>query len=569
MPEVTYCKSPLESKHPSLIKNVVVHDESLDTDSLSPFSNAFYSRIVAIPQCPTDNFFSVGEEHYRLVRPARYQYFWQVHRNAVSLSSFRAVCFRYPTFINAFSDKGCGTPIVLNLTINQNHIGAIRESQVYRREFNPQFRILPLTGNIRLFPHQIALRFDSFEGPVCCRNADAANDCKQSGDNYVCFLPAGSGLLDDDRYLFMGLMWLLCLPPLSLGFYRILSGRRRSGWVLVGGGILLDSLAVSTGVIGCLPWHWRRCLYESNKQQKEYCFHVDKLYHKKFLTSLTFCNTVSGMANVLSTDKQIAVIGALAEGSSIRSIERITGIHRDTIMRLGVRIGKNCELLLDSKMQDLTCNYLQLDEVWGYIGKKEQHCSVDDNPELGDVWTFCAIDSETKLVPSFRVGKRTHEMAHEFIQDIAQRVRNRVQISTDAMNSYPEAIEQAFGAGVDYGQIVKVYVHDSTQHPEHKYSAPSFASAYRRAIAGSPEMELISTSHIERLNATTRLHVKRLNRLTLAFSKKLENFKAAVALHFAYYNFVRRHATLRCTPAMAAGLEKDFWTVGQLVEATS
>jgi IS1 family transposase len=275
------------------------------------------------------------------------------------------------------------------------------------------------------------------------------------------------------------------------------------------------------------------------------------------------------MANVLPIDKQIAVIGALAEGSSIRSIERITGIHRDTIMRLGVRIGNGCEMLLDSKMQDLTCNYLQLDEVWGYIGKKERHCSVDDNPEYGDVWTFCAIDSETKLVPAFKCGKRTHELANEFIQDIAGRVRNRVQISTDAMASYPEAVERAFGGDVDYGQIVKVYVHDHAQHPELKYSAPSFASAYRRTIAGNPEMELVSTSHVERLNATTRLHVKRLNRLTLAFSKKLENFKAAVALHFAYYNFVRRHNTLRCTPAMAAGVEKDFWSVGQLVEATS
>jgi IS1 family transposase len=275
------------------------------------------------------------------------------------------------------------------------------------------------------------------------------------------------------------------------------------------------------------------------------------------------------MANVLPKDKQIAVIGALAEGSSVRSIERLTGIHRDTICRLGVRIGQGCAMLMDTKMQDLGCNYLQLDEVWGYIGKKERHCSVDDNPEYGDVWTFCAIDSETKLVPSFKCGKRTAELANEFIQDIAERVRNRVQISTDAMHSYPEAIERAFGADVDYGQIVKVYVHDAAQHPERKYSAPSFASAYRRAVAGNPEMELVSTSHIERLNATTRLHVKRLNRLTLAFSKKFENFQAAVALHFAYYNFVRRHNTLRMTPAMAAGIERDFWSVGDLVEAVS
>jgi hypothetical protein len=158
---------------------------------------------------------------------------------------------------------------------------------------------------------------------------------------------------------------------------------------------------------------------------------------------------------------------------------------------------------------------------------------------------------------------------HEFLSDIASRMRNRVQISTDALGAYREAIEQSFGADVDYGQIVKVYTHDVAQHPERKYSAPHFASAYRRPITGNPDMELVSTSHVERLNATTRLHVKQLSRLTLAFSKKFENFQAAVALHFAYYNFVRVINTLRCTPAMAAGVERDFWTVEQLVEATT
>jgi IS1 family transposase len=295
----------------------------------------------------------------------------------------------------------------------------------------------------------------------------------------------------------------------------------------------------------------------------------DIIVTQKYLTTCYLCNTVIGMANVLSADKQTAIIAALAEGSSIRSIERITGVHRDTIMRLGVKVGKGCELLMDSKMQDLDCHYLQFDELWGFIGKKERHVGIDDNPELGDVWTFCAIDSETKLVPSFLCGKRNHVTANAFVQDVASRMRNRVQISTDALNAYVEAVEQGFGSDVDYGQIVKVYVHDAAQHPERKYSAPSFASAVRRPISGDPERELISTSHVERLNATTRLHVKRLNRLTLAFSKKLENFKAAVALHFAYYNFVRRHNTLRCTPAMAAGIENDFWTVGDLVEATS
>jgi len=291
------------------------------------------------------------------------------------------------------------------------------------------------------------------------------------------------------------------------------------------------------------------------------------LYNKNSLTRDYYCNTVIGMANVLPKDKQIAVIGALAEGSSIRSIERITGVHRDTIMRLAVRAGKGCELLLDSKMQDLGCRYLQMDEVWGFIGKKERHVRVDDDPAYGDVWTYCVIDSETKIVPSFKCGKRNLATTTAFVQDVASRMRNRVQISTDALHGYAEAVERAFGADVDYGQIVKVYTHDDAQHPERKYSAPHFASAMRRPIAGEPEMELVSTSHIERLNATTRLHVKRLSRLTLAFSKKFENFQAAVALHFAYYNFVRRHNTLRCTPAMAAGVERDFWSVGDLVEA--
>jgi IS1 family transposase len=275
------------------------------------------------------------------------------------------------------------------------------------------------------------------------------------------------------------------------------------------------------------------------------------------------------MAKVLSAEKQTAIIAALAEGSSIRTIERTTGVHRDTIMRLGVKVGKGCEILLDSKMQDLDCHYLQLDELWGFIGKKERHVRVDDNPEFGDVWTFCAIDSETKIVPTFLCGKRNADTANAFVQDIASRMRNRVQISTDALRAYVEAVEQSFGADVDYGQIVKVYVHDGAQHPERKYSAPTFASAIRRPIVGNPDIQLVSTSHIERLNATTRLHVKRLNRLTLAFSKKLENFKAAVALHFAYYNFVKRHNSLRCTPAMAAGVERDFWTVENLLEAVA
>jgi IS1 family transposase len=266
-------------------------------------------------------------------------------------------------------------------------------------------------------------------------------------------------------------------------------------------------------------------------------------------------------------DKQTAIISALAEGSGIRQIERMTGVHRDTIMRLGVRVGNGCANLLDRKMQNLTCRQLQFDEIWGFIGKKERHLRPDDNPEYGDVWTFCAIDRDTKLVPSFKCGKRDLATADAFVSDVASRIKNRVQISADALRAYVDAIEINFGADVDFAQIVKTYITDDSHVPERRFSAPEIVVTEKKAVSGFPNMDLASTSHVERLNGTTRLHMRRLTRLTYAFSKKLENFQAAVALHFAYYNFVKRHNTLRCTPAMAAGIERDFLTVKDLVEA--
>jgi IS1 family transposase len=275
------------------------------------------------------------------------------------------------------------------------------------------------------------------------------------------------------------------------------------------------------------------------------------------------------MANVLSTEKQIAVVSALAEGSGIRQIERMTGVNRNTIMNLGVRVGKGCAALLDCKMRGLSCRHLQFDEIWGFIGKKERHLRPGDAPELGDVWTFCAIDSDSKLVPSFKVGKRDATTANAFVGDVAGRVKNRVQISSDALRAYVEAVEQSFGADVDYAQIVKTYAQDESQNAERKYSASEFVIAEKKAISGFPNMALASTSYVERLNGTTRLHMRRLTRLTYAFSKKRENFEAAVALHFAYYNFVKRHGALRMTPAMAAGVERDFWTVSDLLRAAA
>ena len=223
-------------------------------------------------------------------------------------------------------------------------------------------------------------------------------------------------------------------------------------------------------------------------------------------------------------------------------------------------------------MRDLLCNKLQLDEIWGFVGKKQKHINEtdDEDERLGDAWTFCAIDADTKLVPSFRVGKRDSVTANAFAIDLANRLKNRVQLSTDGLKAYVDAIEQAFGANVDYGQIVKSFeVDNSATAPERKYSPPEVISVKKNILMGEPIWNQISTSYVERLNATTRCHMRRLTRLTLAFSKKWENFEAAVALHFAAYNFVRRHATLRMTPAMAAGIERDFWTYADLVGAAN
>jgi IS1 family transposase len=273
------------------------------------------------------------------------------------------------------------------------------------------------------------------------------------------------------------------------------------------------------------------------------------------------------MANILPKDKQDTIISALAEGTSIRSIERMTGVHRDTVMRLGVRVGEACRVILDEKMRGLNCSRVEVDELWAFIGKKQKHTNSADRREgMGDAWTFLSIDPDTKLMPSFLVGRRDRYHAVVFMQDLAGRLNKRVQLSTDALNAYPDAVEMAFGAEVDYATIVKEY-RSPVREEARRYSPAQLVSVYKTAVTGEPLPELVSTSMIERANLTARTHCKRLARLTLAFSKKLENFKAAIALHLAYYNFVKTHGTLRCTPAMAAGIENTHWSVSNLVDA--
>jgi IS1 family transposase len=270
------------------------------------------------------------------------------------------------------------------------------------------------------------------------------------------------------------------------------------------------------------------------------------------------------MANILPFEKQISTISALAEGTSIRSVERMTGIHRDTIMRLGVRVGTACGQMMNETMRSLTCEKVEVDEIWGYVGKKQRMVTASDSAQVGDVWTFVAIDPQTKAVPAFLVGKRDYATTREFVADVSARMRNRIQLSSDAMQHYVDAVEKGFGGEVDYGQIVKVY---RTTDTAGRYSPPEIESVRRTAFVGEPHH--ISTSIVERQNLTMRMHMRRLTRLTNAFSKKLDNFRAAVALHFAYYNFVKVHSSVRMTPAMALGVSSRLWTVNDLVELAS
>lgn len=270
------------------------------------------------------------------------------------------------------------------------------------------------------------------------------------------------------------------------------------------------------------------------------------------------------MANNLSRDKQIAVVSALVEGCSIRSTERMTGVNRETIGTLLVRVGNGSSELLNDKMVNLDCDRLEIDEMWAFVGKKQRHVTKDDDrARVGDTWTFVAVDADTKLVPSFLVGKRDAACTQAFISDVAARLKNRVQISTDGLRSYIESIGKAFAeTGVDYAQLHKTYEAEATGPG--RYSPPKVTATEKTPIFGAPVEELVSTSQ----NLTVRMGVRRYTRLTNAFSKKIENHIAATALHFAHYNFVRRHQTLRVSPAMAAGVSATLWSVDDLLNAT-
>jgi IS1 family transposase len=272
------------------------------------------------------------------------------------------------------------------------------------------------------------------------------------------------------------------------------------------------------------------------------------------------------MANALPRSKQVAVVAALTEGCSIRSTSRMTGVDRETVGTLLARVGDGCEALLDDTMVNLPCARLELDELWAFVGKKQRHVTERDGVDKGDTWTWLAIDAETKLVPSFLVGKRTDADARAFVADLAKRLAGRVQISTDGLRSYITAIGESFGTtGVDMAQVIKSY--EGEPVGPGRYSPPKVTGIEKLPIYGEPIEELVSTSFAERMNLSVRMMGRRYTRLTNAFSKKIEMHVASTALTLAAYNFVRQHKSLRTSPAMAAGVAKTLWSTEDLVSA--
>ncbi len=259
-------------------------------------------------------------------------------------------------------------------------------------------------------------------------------------------------------------------------------------------------------------------------------------------------------------------ISGLTEGMSVRSIERVTGVHRDTILRLQGRVGAACAEMMDRKMVDLPCKRVEVDEQWTFVLKKQSRMKRRESARrMGDFWIWVGIDSDLKVVPSFRLGKRTAKDANAYMKDLAKRLRNRVQLSTDGLVLYVDAVERAFGGAVDYAQIVKVY--EAQPLKPNRRSPPRVSASEKKRISGAPDPSLVSTSIIERLNLTTRMRCRRLTRLVDSFSRKPENLKAALDLHFACYNFVKRHESLGgATPAMAAGVANSLWSIGDLVD---
>jgi IS1 family transposase len=276
--------------------------------------------------------------------------------------------------------------------------------------------------------------------------------------------------------------------------------------------------------------------------------------------------------NQLTKDKRVRVIAALVEGNSIRATVRMTGIAKNTVVKLLCDIGQACEEYHDQVMVNLPCKRVQVDEIWSFCYAKQKNVPTEHQGEFGygDAWTWVALDADTKLVPSWLVGWRDAEWANTFIQDLATRLKNRVQLTSDGHKAYLSAVEEAFGGDIDYATLIKLYGNEKPEPQQpvtaHKYSPGHVTGCQLAVIQGNPDSRYISTSYVERQNLTMRMQMRRFTRLTNGFSKKVENLRYAIALHFTHYNFCRIHQSLRVTPAMAAGVSDHVWELDELID---
>ena len=268
--------------------------------------------------------------------------------------------------------------------------------------------------------------------------------------------------------------------------------------------------------------------------------------------------------NRLSTADRARVVASLVEGNSVRATVRMTGVAKNTIAKLLVDLGAACSRYQDETIRNVRSRRVQCDEIWSFIGAKAKNASEEKKAQgWGDVWTWTALDADSKLILSFRLGGRDAATAYDFMQDLAGRLANRVQLTTDGHKPYLSAVEDAFGADIDYAMLIKLY--GGSGENETRYSPAKCLGAVPQEVTGNPDPKHISTSYVERQNLTMRMSMRRFTRLTNAFSKKLENHAAMVALYFMYYNFGRVHQTLRVTPAMEAGLANHVWTIEEIV----
>jgi IS1 family transposase len=269
--------------------------------------------------------------------------------------------------------------------------------------------------------------------------------------------------------------------------------------------------------------------------------------------------------NKLSTSKRTQILQMLCEGSSMRSISRIVDISINTVTKLLVDAGKACSDYQDQVFHNLTCNHLQCDEIWSFAYAKEKNVPEDKKGKFGygDVYTWTAICADSKLVPSWYVGRRDYQSARYFIDDLADRLAHRIQLTTDGYKAYLQAIEDSFGSEIDYAQLIKLYGNEVES--EKRYSPAQCTGAIIERIQGNPDPKHISTSYVERANLTIRMSMRRFTRLTNGFSKKIENHCHALALYFMFYNFVRIHKTLRVSPAMAAGVTDRLWSMEDII----